>query len=133
MAKPFDASAKYLLEAFPADWPAYLGLAAGGPVRVLDADLSTITSDADKVLLVEAPEPWLVHVEIQASHDLSMPSRLLRYNVLLDYKHEKPVRSVVLLLRPEADSPSLDGALQRRIPGEDPHHEFRYKVVRAWR
>ena len=133
MAKPFDASAKYLLEAFPEDWPAYLGTAGGWPVRAVDADLSTVTSEADKVLLVEAPERWLMHVEVQARHDLTIPARLLRYNVLLDEKHGLPVQSVVLILRPAADSPGLTGHYERRVPGEDIHHEFRYKVVRAWR
>jgi len=133
VSRPFDSSMKYLLETFPGDWPAYLGTAGGWPVRVVNADLSTVTSEADKVLVVDAPEPWLLHVEVQAGHDAAIPARLLRYNVLLDARHGLPAQSVVVLLRPEADSPGFTGVFQRRVPGEAVHHEFRYKVVRAWR
>jgi hypothetical protein len=42
-----------LLETAPADWLAFLGHPAPGRVRLIDADLSTVTTAADKVLLVE--------------------------------------------------------------------------------
>jgi predicted transposase YdaD len=132
MTKPFDATTRYLLEAHPDAWPRYLGWPVPWPVGVINADLSTITSEADKVLRVGAPEPWLLHIELQSGHDRDLARRLLRYNVLLDVRHDLPVQSVVVLLRPEADSPGLSGTLQRRVPGRDIHHEFRYQVVRVW-
>ena len=132
MSKPYDATTRFLLESFPGDWPDYLGTARGWPIRVINADLSTITSEADKVFLVEAPEPWLLHVELQSGHDREIPRRLLRYNVLLDGRHDLPVESVLVLLRPGADGPALSGAYRRELPGQGPHLEFRYKVVRAW-
>src|SRR6266542_2972092 len=64
MPKPFDASTKHLLETRPGDWLEYLGLPRA-PVEVTDADLSTVTAAADKVLRVLGPSPWLVHVELQ--------------------------------------------------------------------
>src|SRR5207253_3561115 len=99
VSKPFDATTRYLLEAHPDSWPGYVGSAGGWPVRVIDSELSTITSESDKVLRVEAPEPWLLHIELQSSYDSTLARRLLRYNVLLDGCHDLPVQSVAVLLR----------------------------------
>jgi hypothetical protein len=83
VSKPFDATAKDLLETHPGSWMEYLHLRSQGPVRVINADLSTVTTEADKVLRVDdEPQPWLVHIELQASRDRRFIPRLLRYNVL---------------------------------------------------
>ncbi|HEX8204387.1 MAG TPA: hypothetical protein VF590_28165, partial [Isosphaeraceae bacterium] len=132
MSKPFDATTRYLLEAHPDAWPRYLGLPTEGPVGVINADLSTVTAEADKVLRIEGPEPWLLHVELQSGPDRALPRRLLRSNVLLDLRHDLPVLSVAVLLRPEANSPDLTGVLRRQLPAGDVTQEFRYRVVRAW-
>lgn len=79
------------------------------------------------------PESYLVHVEMQSSADTSLPRRLLRYNVLLDYRHDMRVRSVAVLLRAEADVLSLAGRLDLTLPDGQRVHDFRYDVVRAWR
>ena len=71
---------------------------------MIDSDLSTVTAEADKVFRVVGPEPYLVHIEMQSSADPTLPRRLLRYNVLLDYRHDIRVWSVAILLRPEAES-----------------------------
>jgi hypothetical protein len=132
MSKPFDATTKELLEAHPEPWTRLLLGTEMGQVIVLNADLTTITSEADKVLRIEGPEPWLVHVEFQASHDGTLPLRLQRYNVLLQGRHGLPVQSIAVLLRPEADGPGLTGLLEHRLPGGWLYHQFRYKVVRIW-
>ena len=51
MAKEYDALTRMLLENHPADWLALFGLDAGHPVQVVNSDLSTLTAEADKVLL----------------------------------------------------------------------------------
>jgi predicted transposase YdaD len=130
--KPYDATTKFLVEGFPADWLAFAGLGPVGPVDVIDANLSTITAEADKVLRVGGPEPWLAHVELQTSHEAHLPRRLLRYNALLDDRHDLPTRSVVVLLRPQADGDDLSGVYRRSLPGGRDHLEFRYDVIRAW-
>jgi hypothetical protein len=56
MAKPFDATTKTLVENYPQDWIACLNLPMGA-VSVTDADLATITTEADRVLRVEAALP----------------------------------------------------------------------------
>jgi len=85
-------------------------------VSVLEAELSTVTSEADKVLRIEAPAPWLVHIEVQAGHDPAMARRLLRDNVLIEAKFSLPVHTVVVLLRPEGNSPALSGVYQSTTP-----------------
>ena len=80
MPKQFDATLKDLAESYPSDWLTQLELPATGPVALVDADVSTITAQADKVLRVGGPSPWLLHLELQASRDLELPRRLLRYN-----------------------------------------------------
>ena len=68
MSKLFDALTRSLLEKYPADWLNQLGLIHGEPVRVMNSDLSSVTAEADKVIRVEGPQPWLVHIELQAGY-----------------------------------------------------------------
>lgn len=132
MSKPFDATTKDLLEADPEAWLAYLGQPTTDPIEIVDSDLSTISAESDKVFRVAGLIPYFVHAELQSSLDLTLPRRLLRYNVLLDYRHGARVWSVAVLLRPEADHPGLTGTLDLRLPDGRPLHNFRYGVVRAW-
>jgi hypothetical protein len=64
VAKPFDATLKHLLERYAADWLPLIGKEPTGPVEAIDADLSTITTGADKVFRVGSPAPWLLHLEM---------------------------------------------------------------------
>jgi hypothetical protein len=58
MTKPFDATTKDLIEAAPAGWVTYFGRTVSpSAVRVVDADLSTVTTGADKVIRVTDPFP----------------------------------------------------------------------------
>jgi hypothetical protein len=132
MAKPYDSTTKELLEGYPVTWLAYVGFTPGGPVTVVDADLSTFTAEADKVYRVDEPTPYLVHLEIQASADRTVSRRMLRYHVLLDVRHNLRVRSALILLRPEADHKELTGVLELRHANGERAVEFRYTVVRAW-
>ena len=131
-AKPYDATTKYLLESDPAGWLEYVGLGRPPSATIIDADLATVTSEADKVIRAEGPAPWLGHLELQSSRDLSLPDRLLQYNVLLRARHRLPVQSAVILLRPEADHPDLTGVNQHHHISGECYLEFRYHVVRVW-
>jgi predicted transposase YdaD len=132
--KPFDAAAKELVELDPVAWLKYVHISVPAPasVTVIDSDASTVTAQADKVLRIDEDPPWIVHVELQAARDTRLAERILRYNVLLSYRHEMMVRSTVVLLRKEAEGPRLIGTYEQRFSGEDPHLTFRYDVVRAW-
>ena len=129
--RPFDATTKHLLESDPVGWLRYVGLPASDPVTVVDADLSTVLAEADKVVRIAGSAPRLVHLEMQAGYDATMPARLLQYNALLHRRHGLPVASTVVLLRPAADGPALSGTLQLDWDG-DRYLMFSYRVVRAW-
>jgi predicted transposase YdaD len=132
MSKRFDATLKGLLERGPADWPALVGY-PGAAVEVVDADVSTFTGASDKVLRVrDRPTDWLLDINFQGGPDASLPRRLHVYNVLLEYRHELPVRSVAVLLAPKANLAAVNGYYARQFPGEPPHLEFRYRVIRVW-
>ncbi len=129
--KPFDAATKQLVELRPADWINFLGLPLGAGAELMETDLATITTEADKVVRVQTDPPYLLHVEFQAGKD-DIAERTLRYNVLLWYRHKMPVESVVVLLRPQADTPQTDGRLQIAGQGGVPVIDFRYRVLRVW-
>ena len=134
VSKPFDATTKYLLEAHPRDLLEYIGLPAADDyeVEAIDADLSTVTADADKILRVGGPKPSLTHIEAQSGPDTTLDERALHYNVLAGWRHKLRVRSVILLLRPEADSPRWTGLLELSEPDDAPYLVFRYRVIRVW-
>ena len=93
-----------------------MGVPESAPVTVIDADVSTVTAAADKVLRVDEPEPWVLHLEFQASYDAALSQRILRYNVLLGVRHSLPVRSVAILLCPKADGKATTGRVQAKLP-----------------
>jgi predicted transposase YdaD len=133
MSPSYDPTLKTLVEASPADWLPLLGLLRKR-VTVEDTDLATVVSGAvDKVLRVHAQPEYLLHFDFQSGHDSAMlPPRLKLYNSVLDYRHGRPVLSVAVLLRPEADSPQVTGLIERRFPGEEPIALLRYRVLRVW-
>ena len=109
MAKPFDATTKTLVEIHPTAWLELAGLPTA-PVEIINADLATVTTEADKVLRVLDPAgTYLLHQEFQAGPDAFFDLRVLRCNVLVTERHHLPVESVAVLLRPEADSPPVRG------------------------
>src|SRR5262249_5120313 len=127
MAKPFDVSTKVPIETFPETWLSYVGIVPDGPVRVIDADLSTVPTEADKVIRIDGPVPHLLHLEMQSRPDPTLPRRMGRYNYLLDLKHDLRVRSVAVILRPEADGPNLSERLDLDHPDGGPIHVFHYE------
>jgi predicted transposase YdaD len=131
MSFPFDATLKDLLEIAPADWLTFLRLPAAGPVTLIDADLSTIATQTDKVIRVAGPPSWILHLELQAGYDDTLVSRIFQYNALLMCRHKVVPHSVVVLLRREANQPVLTGELRMQPPG-GPETVFRYTVVRLW-
>jgi predicted transposase YdaD len=132
LAKPFDSTTKDLLEKNPRAWLEFFLGRKLAAVRVVDADLSTITLEADKVFRVGGKHPWMVHVELVSSRAPDLLLRIQRYNILIRYRHNLPVQTVVVLLRPKADEPGLSGVFEDHLPGGVLYHSFRYNVVRLW-
>src|SRR5437879_13842169 len=88
MAKTFDAVLKQLVDAYAADWLVWLaprlGLPAGVGVEAVDADLSTVSPQADKLFRFTGPGLGLAHLEFQTKDDPELPDRTLVYNVLAE-------------------------------------------------
>ncbi len=131
MSKPFDVTTKELVEADPQSWIRYAGL-PDAPTELIDSDLATVSTEADRVLRVLAAFPYLAHLEFQSTYKLDLGHRALRYNVLLFYRHGLPVQSVVILLRREADGPAMTGRVDYATSPNDGSLTFRYRIVRVW-
>ncbi len=75
MAKPYDSVFKELLERNPAGW---IQLAFGpvdGIPTVVDADISTVSGAADKVVLLEGPNAsWIQPAGLRSSNSLKTES-----------------------------------------------------------
>ena len=128
----YDATTKHLVEMAPLDWVALAGFPEATSARMVDADVSTVTAQADKVIFVEDPDPWLLHIEFQSSYDRLIGLRKCRYSVLIEYHHELPVLSVLVLLSQDADGSTVNGVLRRCLPNGLCYDEFRYQVIRVW-
>jgi hypothetical protein len=103
-------------------------------VQVVDADVSTVTAAADKVLLVRADEgDRIQHFDFQSGPDASVPRRTFGYSALLEGRHGLPVDSIVVLLRPDANLRDINGSYERSLPGDAlPYLQFRCRVIRVW-
>jgi len=130
--RPFDVTTRRLIEEDPAGWLAWVGLPVNGPIRPVESEVSTVLAEVDKLLRIEAASPWLAHLEVQASRDPRLPSRLLQYHALLRHRHDLPIESTIILLRPEADGPELSGRLDLHGATGDLTLSFWFRVVRVW-
>jgi predicted transposase YdaD len=130
----FDVSTKELVWDDPVAWLQRLGIDPHGPVEVIDSDITTLSAAADKVIRVGGlVEPFLVNIELQAGHDSQLMRTLWYRQVALDYRHDLPVLTVLVLLRKEANSPSLTGVYERFLPDGRPTNRYDYQVVRLWK
>jgi predicted transposase YdaD len=69
---------------------------------------------------------------LQAGPDVDLLDRAHLYSTLLRRRHRIPVRSAIVLLRREADSPRLTGLLEHLDPAGDWERRWRYQLVRVW-
>ena len=133
MSKPYDATTRLLTQTRPKDWIAYLGLPPG-TATVLDADLSTVSLAADRLVRVEGVSPYVLHLEFESGKDTSdVPFRLLQYSVNAKAEFGIAVVSTVFLLHKEADSPQITGDYQEIGPERRAYTTFRYRAVHVWR
>jgi len=98
-----------------------------------NADLSTVTSQADAILLIGKKRKRAAHVEIQASFDSTIGIRIVMYYALGFKTLGLPMRSYLILLRPEADHSSINGIVEH-VDDEDQSTilRFQYRVIRVW-
>ncbi len=131
MAKPYDVTTKMLIEFAPEDWLRLIGI-ENAVVEIIDADVSILIGDGDKAMKVSSPEEIIAQLEIQSSYDDTLPLRKLIYSVVLIKRHGLPVKSAVILLRPEADGPAYRKPLEFRLPNGKLTHYFDFDVIRLW-
>ncbi len=133
MFKPFDVTMRDIYGIEPAAWPEFLGFPIPAPelIEVIESNLSTI-ADADKILRIGGPSPFILHLEFLSGRDKGYPEQALWYNTLAGHKYGLPVWSVLVLLRPAADGPELTGEYEKEVPGRGRSLWFRYDVVRVW-
>src|SRR5947209_5514150 len=128
MSKRFDATLKGMVEVSPTSWADLEGHPAT-TVDVIDADVSTVTGASDKTLRAHGAYDWILDINFQRGPDASVPRRTHLYSTLLEYRHQLPVRSVVVLLTPGAQLSVIDGRYRRGFPGEEPYDTFRYDLI----
>jgi hypothetical protein len=132
MAGRYDTVTKRLLEIRPSDWVRLLGFPEG-PVSLVDADLSTVSLAADRLIRVDAATPYVLHNELESGHHThEAPRRMLTYNAIVGGKTGLPVLSTVFVLRRESNSPRLTGTYHARRPDGSAYLTFEYGVVRVW-
>ena len=132
MTFPYDNATRYLQSLRPQDWPTFLGVKTDA-VELCQTDLSTIASRSDMMFLLHAGKSEAMHIENQATYDAHVGERVLMYSVLGRKLHNVPVRSFVLLLRPEADGPAMTGVVKQCYLDGTPYLDFHYTVVRIWK
>jgi predicted transposase YdaD len=128
----YDVSLKELVWDHPVACLERFGIGPPGPVEVIDSDITTLTASADKVIKVGGPEPYLVVIEFQTYHDTNIARTLWYRHVALDYRHNLPVLTVLVLVRKEANSPGLVGTYERHAPNGSRTNWYNFEVVRLW-
>jgi len=83
MPKPYDATMKDLATQGPSDFIAIFDRPPAQPVRVLNVDLSTVTTAADVVFGLGDPLAEIVHLDAQAGASATKHLDTLAYNSLL--------------------------------------------------
>ena len=130
MSKPYDAAAKTLLEINPQDWVDFLGIKADR-VEVIDADIATVTANADKVIRVKGIDPFLINIEFVSWSDPNIATTCLDYSVLLTRKHGLFVLTFLVLLHKKANRRDITGRIEYVVNGSR-YLVFEYDIIRVW-
>jgi hypothetical protein len=101
------------------------------PAQTLNVDLSTLSAATDVALGFGDPIQEIADINFQSGPDADVAARLYLYNAAFHLKYRVPVRSILVLLRPKAQTPGLNGRLtyvsgRKRV-------NFPYEVVRLWK
>src|SRR5215207_2193670 len=111
--KPFDPTLKDLIEDNAADWARRFNPRPVHTVALVDAEVSTVTAAADKVLRVEDDVGTrLLLFEPLLYHDSDAPRRAHLYATVLHGRHGLPVRAIILLLRRVANATAITGVYE---------------------
>jgi hypothetical protein len=131
----YDATFKILVDHSPEEWARYLFAGAVEFATAVDTTLHETKEVVDRLLSVEHLGcEFILHVEFHAGHSgNAIPSRLFHYNAAVMKRYAMTTLSCVLILRKEADSPSISGGFVRSIEPFGDIHSFRYHPIRLWK
>jgi hypothetical protein len=133
MSLPFDATVKDLAKDSPRGFVSTFDEEPAGPVNLLNVDLSTVTTSADLVFGIGDPLQEIVHIDCQASASADKHRDVLAYNALLHRQYAVPVHSIVVLLRPKARYPNLNGRVRYRARPRRSKMDFGHDLVPLWK
>ncbi len=107
MSLPFDATVKEVLSPQPEEFVPAFGLPTTKPAVRLNVDLSTLSAATDVAIGFGDPLQEIADLNFQSGPDPNVDRRCLLYNTALSFRFSVPVRSILILLRPKADSSAL--------------------------
>jgi hypothetical protein len=132
MSMTFDATLKDMGRDSPEGFLAAFDRPPAGPVKLLNVDLSTVTTAADLVLGLGETLEEIIHLDFQSSAAAWKHADVMVYNALLFAHYRVPVHSVVVLLRPQAGHSNMNGVIRYAARPGRGGMEFGYEVVRLW-
>src|SRR5947199_3170289 len=128
MAFTFDATLKDMGRDSPQGFLAAFDRLPTLPVKLLNVDLSTVTTAADLVLGLGEPLLEIIQLDFQSSAAAWKHADLLVYHALLFAHYHVPVHTVLILLRPEAAHANLCGAVRYAPRPGRGSMDFSYEV-----
>ncbi len=132
MATTFDATLKDMGRDSPHGVLAAFDRPPTAPIKLLNVDLSTVTTAVDLILGLGDPLLEIIHVEFHASAAAWKHADLMCYNALLYAHYHVPVHTVIILLRPEAAHGNMNGAIAYAARPGRGKMDFSYEIVRLW-
>ncbi len=132
MAFTFDATLKDMGRESPRGFLATFDRPPSLPVKLLNVDLSTVTTAADLIFGLGDPLQEAVHLDFQASASAWKHADILVYNALIYAHYHVPVHSILVPLRPEAAHSNQTGDIQYAPRPGRGRMDFAYEIVRLW-
>jgi hypothetical protein len=132
MAMTFDATLKDMGRDSPQGFLAAFDRPPAGPVRLLNVDLSTVTTAADLILGLGEPLAEIIQFDFQSSAAAWKHADVMVYNTLLFAHYHVPVHTIVILLRPQAAHANMNGVIRYAPRPGRGSMDFTYEVVRLW-
>jgi hypothetical protein len=132
MSLPFDATLKDLGREHPQAVLTAFDRLPTVPLRLLNIDLSTVTTAGDLIIGLGDPLEEIIHFDFQASASATKHREVLVLNSLLHEQYKVPVHSIVVLLRPQAAHSNLSGTVSYTARPNRGSMNFSYEVIPLW-
>ena len=132
MGMTFDATLKDMGRESPQGFLTTFDQTPTLPTRLLNVDLSTVTTAADLLIGLGEPLVEVVHLDFQSSAAAWKHADILAYNGLVFTQYHVPVHSIVVLLRPEAAHSNMTGSIRYAPRPGRGSLDFSYEVKPLW-